>query len=358
MTLRIGVSLSPTWLRGDSWRQRASGAESMFSAEFYLRPARLAEAAHLDFLFKPDAGFLDPAPLSRDIGFAALDSVVLMTAVAAHTTQIRLIPTISSTFAHPYTMARQLQSLDQLSDGRVGWNVVTSLGGAQNHPESSVNDPYANAADFVEMVEALRQTFPAEALLVDRRDGRFADTSAFKTAAPHGRYASDGPIPVPAVSQRRWPLVHAGGSARSREFAARYADLVFAMASTPENSRQQRAALRAAAEPHRRQVALLPGLALCLADTRAEAQRLAKEAGAARTGAHVQHWSVTGTPDDAVVAITEWADTDACDGLIVLPIGSIRSLELFTSEVVPALVASGHYRSPQRADPSRQEAQR
>ncbi|WP_134325012.1 LLM class flavin-dependent oxidoreductase [Cumulibacter soli] len=358
MTLRIGLSLSPTWLRGDSWRQRASGAESMFSTEFYLGPAKLAEAAQLDFLFKPDAGFLDPAPLGRGVGFAALDSIVLMTALATQTSQIRLIPTISSTFAHPYTVARQLQSLDQLSGGRVGWNVVTSLGGAQNFPESSVDDPYANATDFVEMIEALRQTFPADALLVDRRNGRFADISTLKTATPRGRYASDGPIPVPAVSQRRWPLVHAGGSARSREFAAQYADLVFAMASTPEDSQRQRAALRAAAEPRRRRVGLLPGLALCLADTRAEAQRLAQEAGTRGTGAHVQHWSVTGTPDDAVVAITEWADTEACDGLIVLPIGSIRSLELFTSEVVPALVASGHYRSPQHPGPSRQERQR
>lgn len=340
--LTIGLSLSATWLRAQAWRRRDSRAEELFRAEPYLEAARLAERAHLDFLFRPDALSLDPASVAAGPGFSSLDPIVLLTLLAHETERIGLVPTVSTTFAHPYTVARQLQSLDRVTAGRVGWNAVTSLGGGENFGEREhPDDPYADAEDFVAVVEGLRQTYPAEALLLDRAKGRFADPSLLSTVAPRGRHDSAGPLTVPAVSSRPWPLLHAGGSPASLGFAARHADAVFAMTKTAPEGVALRARLRDAA-PGRR-VRVLPGLSLCLADSRAEAVALA-EAGDGSPG-RVRHWSVVGTPADAVDGILERHRTGAADGLIALPAGSWRSVELFCAEVVPALAAAGVFRS-------------
>lgn len=339
--LTIGLSLSPTWLRGSSWRHADSRVEEMFDAAPMLEAARLAESARLDFLFKPDALVLDPAPLPTSPGFSAFDPVVLLSSLATATERIGLVPTVSSTYAHPYTAARQLQSLDRLSGGRVGWNVVTSLGGAENFGElAAPADVYADADDFVAVVEDLRQTYPADALVMDAARGRFADVTRLRIAEPRGRFRSTGPLTVPALSAQPWPLLHAGGSAASSTFAARHADAVFAMCATVEDAVALRARLDAAGG---RGTRILPGLSLCLAKTRAEAEEMAASAG--ESPAHVRHWSVTGTPDDAVQTVLDWARTGAIDGFIALPTGSWRSLELFCTEVAPSLAAAGVLRS-------------
>lgn len=336
--LRIGLSLSPTWLRGDAWRRDDSRVEELFDASFTLDAARAADAARLDFVFKPDALTLDPTAVAHGPGFASLESIVLMTAVAAATTHVGVIPTVSTTFGEPFSVARQLQSLDHLSHGRLGWNAVTSLGGAENFGGFRPDDPYADAHDFVAVIEGLRSSFPAAALVRDRASGQFADADALRTLAPRGRHNVRGPLPVPARTDERLPMLHAGGSAASVEFAAHHADAVFAMAATSDVASAQRTALRAtAARAGRPAPLLLPGLALYLADTASAAADLAADAGSAP--AHVRHWTIAGTPDQAAAQIIERADD--IDGFIALPGGSWRSLELFTEQVVPRLVAAG-----------------
>ncbi|GAB2958114.1 hypothetical protein GCM10027280_53530 [Micromonospora polyrhachis] len=347
--LHIGLSLSPTWLRAGSWRRPDSRVEELFTADFFVEAARSAEAAHLDFLFKPDALTLDPASVEHGLGFSALDPTMLMAALVAETTRIGLVPTLSSTFAHPFTTARQLQSLDRLSAGRAGWNVVTSLGGGENFADRDVPaDPYVNAVDFVTVVEGLRQSFPARALHHDRTAGVFADPAALSQVPPHGRYASAGPLSVPALSDEPLPLLHAGGSPASVDFAARFADAVFAMTAETSDGVALRGRLHAGAGAAGRKRAplVLPGVSLCLAPTRAQAEELANENQPGPTSpAHVRHWTIVGTPQDAVDEILRRADAGAIDGVIALPAASWGSLHLFTSEVVPALAAAGRFRT-------------
>ncbi|MGW0434549.1 LLM class flavin-dependent oxidoreductase [Micromonospora sp. NPDC003197] len=349
--LHIGLSLSPTWLRGHAWRRPDSRVEDLFTADFFVEAARAAEAAHLDFLFKPDALTLDPASVEHGLGFSALDSTMLMTALVRETTRIGLVPTVSSTFAHPFTTARQLQSLDRLSAGRAGWNVVTSLGGSENFADRDApEDRYANAVDFVTVVEGLRQSFPARALRHDRETGVFADPAALSPVPPRGRYASAGPLGVPALSDEPLPMLHAGGSPASVEFAARYADAVFAMTAEASDGIALRGRLHAGAQTAGRERAplVLPGVSLCLAPTRAQAEELANENQPGTSPTHVQHWTIVGTPQDAVDEILRRADAGAIDGVIALPAAWWGSLHLFTSEVVPALAAAGRFRTAYR----------
>lgn len=105
--LHIGLSLAPTWLSGDAWRRPGSHIEGLYSSDFALDLARRAEAAHLDFVFRPDVSFLPMEALETGAGFASLDPTVLMAALARETSRIGLVSTVSTTFFPPYAVARR-----------------------------------------------------------------------------------------------------------------------------------------------------------------------------------------------------------------------------------------------------------
>lgn len=183
MTLNIGIALSPIWLRGEAWRRDDSRVEEMFSLSPYVELARKAEAAALDFLFCPEAGYLRSDSVGGTPGFATLDSFTLVTALTSVTARIGLIPTVQTAYTHPFPVARALASLQQISGGRAGWNVVTALGGEKNYgldtPLGS-EERYARASEFVEVVNALWDSFPAEAFVADRASGVFTDPGKVK----------------------------------------------------------------------------------------------------------------------------------------------------------------------------------
>ena len=323
MTLRpklcIGMSLAPTWLSLEGWRLPDSKIEGLYSSDFALEIAKRAEAAHLDFVFRPDASFLPLPIMEQSFGFSSLDPTLLMTSVARETKKIGLITTISTTFGHPYLTARQLMSLHWLSHGRAGWNVVTALQGNENFgqadmPSSEVR--YARAVEFTEVVQRLWASFPSEALLVDREAGRYADTDLILPIHHRGaNFAVQGPLNLPAWPGPRLPLMQAGGSKFGIDFAGQVADMVFAMAPDLASASQMRAELSARAIAHRRKprdIRMLPGLSLYLGDTREEARALFQATHArvnraqrvARlreaTGLDLSHW-----PDDRRVTAAD-----------------------------------------------------
>lgn len=279
--LCIGMSVAPTWLSGEGWRQAGSGIEGLYSSDLALQVARRAEAAHLDFVFRPDAMFLPMPVMAQSFGFSSLDPTLLLAAIARETRRIGLVTTISTTFGHPYHAARQLMSLHWLSHGRAGWNVVTALQGNENFglPEMpSSESRYARAAEFTEVVRRLWSSFPSEALLVDRAAGHYADTELILPIDHQGaQFQVKGPINLPQYPGPDIPLMQAGGSARGVDFAGQVADMVFGM--TPDlptalETRRQLSARAQAHGRHPRDVRLLPALSLYLGETRAEAQAL------------------------------------------------------------------------------------
>ena len=347
MTLSIGIALSPTWLRQGAWRRDDSAAEEMFSLKPYLELAGKAEEAALDFLFCPEAGYLRPDTIGEAPGFATLDSYTLVTALTAHTTRIGLVPTIQTAYAHPFPVARSLASLQQISAGRAGWNVVTALGGEENYgldrlPESA--ERYSRAAEFVRVVNALWESFPPEAFVVDRASGIFADSGRVRPIDFEGEhFRVAGPMALPAHPAGRLPLFQAGTSPSGMAFAGSVADAVFGATPELETAMTQRSALRAAAVSAGREadaIRFMPGLNLVLAATREEAQALAE---ASEVGTPL-HWTVIGTPTDAAEAIEAWAAAGAIDGFIALPGGSRTSIDLFLGHVVPLLRRRGLFR--------------
>ncbi|MBB1576353.1 MAG: LLM class flavin-dependent oxidoreductase [Propionibacterium sp.] len=347
MTLNIGIALSPTWLRQGAWRRDDSRVEEMFTLAPYRELAHQAEEAALDFLFCPEAGYLRPETIDKAPGFATLDSYTLVAALAATTTRIGLVPTIQTVYAHPFPVARSLASLQQISGGRAGWNVVTALGGEENYglanPPGSA-ERYARAAEFVSVVTSLWDSFPAEAFVADRASGVFADATRVRSIDFEGEHFQiAGPMALPAHPAGRLPLLQAGASPSGIAFAGSVADAVFGATPELEAAREQRTALREAAVAAGRDaggIRFLPGLNLVLAATRGEAQDLA-EASEVDTPLH---WSVIGTPADAADAIEARAAAGAIDGFIALPGGSRKSIDLFLDQVVPLLRQRGLFR--------------
>lgn len=277
----IGMSLAPTWLANEGWRQPDSGIEGLFSADYALETAKACEAAHLDFVFRPDASFLPLEILERSFGFASLDPTLLMAAIARETENIGLMTTISTTFSDPYSVARQVMTLQWITRGRAGWNVVTGLDGHTNFglPERpSSEDRHAMAAEFVAVARALWESFPNEALLVDRESGRYADIKRISPINHKGAHLSvAGPLNLPAFDGPRIPLMQAGGSPLGIDLAGQMADMVFAQTSDMASALRMQEALGARASAHGRtpqDVRLLPGLSLYLANTREEAMAL------------------------------------------------------------------------------------
>jgi FMN-dependent oxidoreductase (nitrilotriacetate monooxygenase family) len=279
--LCIGISLAPTWLSGEGWRHPDSGIEGLYSSDFALETARRAEAAHLDFVFRPDASYLPLPVIGQTFGFASLDATLLLASIANRTRRIGLVSTVSTTFGHPYTAARQLMSLHWLSHGRAGWNMVTALMGHENFGLSEMPPSearYRRAVEFTQIVQRLWDSFPSEALLIERESGRYADTDLILPIHHHGaEFDVAGPLNLPKYPGPRLPLMQAGGSPDGVDFAGQMADLVFGMTPDLASAKAMRDRLSARAIAHRRDprdLRLLPGLSLYLGDSRDEARDL------------------------------------------------------------------------------------
>ncbi|MBP1849571.1 NtaA/DmoA family FMN-dependent monooxygenase [Rhizobium halophytocola] len=282
--LHIGMSLAPTWLSGEGWRRPDSDVEGIFSADYYVDIARRAEAAHVDFVFRPDTLFLPTAALENGPGFSSLDPTVLLATIARETSHVGLLSTVSTTFLPPYMAARQLQSLHWLSGGRAGWNIVTALDGHENFglgEMPSAEERYQRAAEFTDVVMKLWASYPQDALKMDRGSGRFADAARVRPIEHQGPHFSvRGPLNLPAQGPTRMPLIQAGASTAGRNFAASVADAVFASTPDRQAAVDLRADLRMRAAAHGRSpdaINLMPGLSLYLAGSKAEAMELFKE---------------------------------------------------------------------------------
>lgn len=224
-----------------SWRYPTSEMQPP-NTKWLRNTARLLEAAKFDAVFFADSSGLHNEMHTRTGGLIELmDPTVVATDIAAHTSDIGIAVTASTTFIPPFTIARSFGTLDYISGGRLAWNIVTS--GAQGAREYGVEpmpkaDRYKRAAEYVEICQRLWGSLPIEALTVNRETGEFIDTSLVDTFDYEGEYLkAGGPMNVPSSAQGGPVLIQAGGSEDGRNFAAKHAELVFVMAATAEDIR-------------------------------------------------------------------------------------------------------------------------
>ena len=223
-----------------AWRLPESNPRADFDVQHWIKLAQLAEAAKFDSLFLADGPALTGTGEFRPPG--QLEPLTLLTALSQHTSRIGLIATVSSTYNDPYNLARRLASVDHISGGRAGWNIVTSAGadeaanfGLLDRPDHAVR--YQRADEFLTVAKALWDSWENEATLGDKTAGRYADPArlhAVNHVGEHFRVA--GPLNVERPPQGYPLLVQAGSSEDGKNFAARHAEAIFTAHQTFERA--------------------------------------------------------------------------------------------------------------------------
>lgn len=267
-----------------AWRHPSSTKKALSDLSYYRDLALAAEAAKLDSIF-----FADQLALGDELAHAArgeLEPVTLLGALAALTEHIGLIATASTTYNEPYNLARQFASLDHISRGRIGWNIVTSWapGAAVNFGQESqvgIDQRYARAHDFVEAVSKLWDSWARDAIIDDRDHGIYALPERVRRAAHRGSHFSvAGALNIPRSPQGRPVFVQAGASTDGRAFAARYAEAIFTAHLTKDSAIEFYADIKTQARALGRspdQIVILPGLSAAIGSTEAEAKRVWEE---------------------------------------------------------------------------------
>ena len=396
------------------WRHPAA-SNDFLSARYYTHIARLLEAAVFDLAFIPDAlavprslgASFDPA-VRWGAGTPRLDPLPVLSLMAAATQHLGLAATVSTGYNQPYNLARSFATLDHLTEGRAGWNVVTSFqdAEAQNFGEAKLPDRdtrYARAEEFLTATTRLWDSWADDALVVDKESGIFGRPECVQGIDYHGKFFSvQGPLGVPRPPQGYPLIIQAGASPAGRDFAARWADLIFCSHESLETAigfyteMKQRAA-RHGRDPE--QLKILTAATTVVGRTQQEAlgkhkafeDLVVPEAGLSRLAYHVnvdltrydldgplpslaevgveghyrevvefaerEHLTVRqigkwygartegdmiGSPTEIADRMEQWMERGAADGFMIQATHLPGAFEEFASQVVPELQRRGH----------------
>jgi FMN-dependent oxidoreductase (nitrilotriacetate monooxygenase family) len=230
--LKLGVALVGVGNDQFGWRDPELPGAASVSIDWFIENARLAEAAKFDFVFMVDSPFITPDTTPHYLN--RLEPLTLLSALAVSTSKIGLIATATTSFWEPYNLARLLASVDNISHGRVGWNVVTTglEGAAKNYGREEHIDHavrYRRAHEFVEVVKGLWDSYEDDAFPRDKENGVFLDKTKQHALNHKGEFFSvAGPLALSRSKQGQPVLFQAGISEDGRNLAANIAEGIYA----------------------------------------------------------------------------------------------------------------------------------
>ena len=277
--MRLGAFFSGSGGNMASWRHPSAVPDGAVNLEYYQGMTRKAEAAKLDFVFFGDGLYISEK--SHPNFLVRFEPLTLLAALAMDTTNIGLAATLSTTYSDPYTVARQFSSIDHLSNGRAGWNIVTSPleGSAANYnkPEHPQHDlRYRMAGEFVEITKGLWDSWEDDALIRNKESGVFIDPSKMHRLDHKGEfYSVQGPLNISRSKQGAPVLIQAGSSEAGRGFAGKVADAIFTGQATSADAAGFYKDIKTRAKEAGRdpgEVLILPGCSPIVGDTPEEAE--------------------------------------------------------------------------------------
>ena len=238
--LRLGTILHGASGNMSAWRHPDAQADASINFDFAKSVAKKAEQGKLDFIFVADGLFINEKSIPHFLN--RFEPITLLSALATVTEHLGLVGTLSTSYSEPFTVARQFASLDHLSGGRAGWNVVTSPleGSAKNfsraqHPDHALR--YRIADEYLTVTKGLWDSWEEGAFVRDKATGQFFDASKLHTLNHHGDFFQvQGPLNIGRTPQGRPVLFQAGASEDGKKLAARHADAIFTHHPTLEEA--------------------------------------------------------------------------------------------------------------------------
>jgi FMN-dependent oxidoreductase (nitrilotriacetate monooxygenase family) len=282
--LRLGAFMRPVSIHTGAWRYPGAFPDANFNFAHLKRFAQTLERGRFDAFFMADHLAVLNMPLEalkRSHTVTSFEPFTLLSALAAVTERIGLVATGSTTFDEPYHIARRFASLDHISGGRAGWNIVTT-----SNPDAALNfgledhmlhgERYARAREFYDVVTGLWDSFADDAFIRDVENGIYFDPNKMHVLNHKGKYLSvRGPLNI-ARPVQGWPvIVQAGASEAGRQLAAETAEVVFAAGSNLGNGQRFYADIKGRMEKvgrHRDHLKILPGALVVVGETQQEAR--------------------------------------------------------------------------------------
>jgi len=409
--LHLNVNILHGGFHPAAWRMPRSDPRASLDINHYVCVAKIAERGKLDAIFLADVPMLEDRAEQRS--FNGPEPTITLAAIAAATSHIGLIGTISTTYNDPYNIARRFASLDLLSGGRTGINLVTTASGraAANFGQTPMDHAkrYARGQEFAEVLLKLWESWEDDAYVGDKVGGRLLDKDKIHRVDHVGEFFRvAGPLTLPRSVQGHPILMQAGGSDDGRDFAAGYAEAVFSVGATIEQSRDYLRDLDHRAQARGRpagSIVGLPGLTTIVASTEAELRHRQEElaaltpldyvitrfgglfgqnlfhldldapfpelpiprdgsvtfAGATLDAARAEgltfrqliaklaggtgHRVIAGTPEIVAGDIEAWFRAGAADGFNLMPDVLPDGIETFVDQVVPILQKRGLFRT-------------
>ncbi|MDE1150843.1 MAG: LLM class flavin-dependent oxidoreductase [Azospirillaceae bacterium] len=271
------------------WRHPRAADSALCDIDYFRKLGQTAERGLFDGVFLAD--YVGYHPVKGEAIFSGLetpklDPALVLSVIAACTTHLGLVGTASTTYSQPYDLARRFASLDHLSRGRAGWNIVTSTMENEAHNYGRVahlghTERYALAEEFVAVARKLWDSWQDGAVPADKASGRYTDPSRISAVNHAGaNFQVAGPLTVPRSPQGHPVLVQAGASATGQRFAASCAEVIFTSHPGIGTARAFRTAMHAQLAEFGRtpdSLKIMPAVTPVIGRTRAEAQDLQRE---------------------------------------------------------------------------------
>jgi FMN-dependent oxidoreductase (nitrilotriacetate monooxygenase family) len=283
--MRLGAFFIATGHHVTSWRHPDSQADGGTNINHYIDMARTAERGKFDMIFLADSLAVrqgHPEAIRRSAQhISSFEPLTLIAALATVTDRIGLVASASTTFHEPYNLARMFASIDHISHGRAGWNIVTSGMGYEapnfGREKSMEHDNrYARAREFTQVATGLWDSWEDDAFLYDKEEGLFFDPEKLHQLNHKGEFFSvRGPLNIGRPPQGYPVLVQAGASETGRAFASEFAETIFTAHLTMVEAKEfyddvkGQAAARGRNPDH---IKVLPGLSVLVGRTEEEAE--------------------------------------------------------------------------------------
>ena len=284
--LRLGAFMRPVSIHTGAWRYPGAWPDANFNFARIKQLAQTLERGRFDAFFMADHLAVLNMPieaLQRSHTVTSFEPFTLLSALAQHTQHIGLVATASTTFDEPFHIARRFASLDHLSEGRAGWNIVTT-----SNPDAALNfgrddhmahdERYARAREFYDVVTGLWDSWADDAFERNAESGRFFDPERLHVLNHKGKHLSvRGPLHI-ARPVQGWPvIVQAGASEPGRQLAAETAEVVFSAPGTLDNAKRFYADVKGRMRKigrDRDHLKILPGAFVVVGDTVEEARAI------------------------------------------------------------------------------------